>query len=123
MTSEKRLQILLVDDDRSSRVVCSIALEGLGFDVLSASEGAEALELLDGDYGLDVIMLDLRMPGMDGWEFLQHYAGKIPIVVVSAWWDDKPLPGHPFAVVPKPADMREVAVMLRQAARSAGRLQ
>jgi CheY-like chemotaxis protein len=112
-----RPQVLLVDDDSSNRLVCSIALEGLGFDVLTASEGMEALDYLD-EYTPDVIMLDLRMPGMDGWQFLGHYNGPVPIVIVSAWADDRPLVREPFAVISKPCDMREVAVMLRQAVRS-----
>lgn len=120
MTNNGRLNVLLVDDDRDNRLVGSIALDGMGFDVVTASEGAEALDALD-EHTPDVIMLDLRMPGMDGWSFLQHYQGPVPVVVVSTWWDDKPLPGMPFAVISKPADMREVAVMLRQAARSKGK--
>jgi CheY-like chemotaxis protein len=111
------VKVLLVDDNRENRIACSLALRQLGFEIKTACEGQEALDTLDG-YEPDVIMLDLRMPGMDGWKFLENYHGPVPIVVVSAWWDDCPLPGHPFAVMTKPADMREVAVIMRQATRS-----
>lgn len=116
-----KIEVLVVDDDRENRLVASYALAGMGFTVTTASEGMEALDYLDA-HTPDVIMLDLRMPGMDGWQFLAHYDGEIPIVIVSAWADDRPLPGRPFAVISKPVDMREVAVVLRQAARSWGRL-
>jgi CheY-like chemotaxis protein len=114
------IRVLVVDDSRDNRIVAMHALRNLGFVVDVAEEGAEALDMID-TFTPNVIVLDLRMPGMDGWEFLQHYSGEIPVVVVSAWADDRHL-AHPrlFAVMSKPVDMREVAVMLRQAVRSQG---
>ena len=91
-------RVLLVEDDHDVRVAVRLTLEDEGYQVDSATDGRRALELLDRSAQLpDLIVLDLMMPGMDGWEFanrLREHARlrSIPVVVISAF-DDLPPPG------------------------------
>ena len=68
MSSEK---ILLVDDDASLRKVLEFNLEQEGYSVISASDGKEALKLYD-EHGPDLVVTDLKMPGMDGIDLLKE---------------------------------------------------
>ena len=81
------LPILVVDDDESIREFVSVALADEGYRVLTASDGAAALELARRQHP-GVILLDMRMPVMDGWEFSRAYrrlpSPHAPIVVVTA---------------------------------------
>ena len=61
--------VLVVDDDPAVREMFCQALRLAGFDVIEASTGGEALELLRSDASIGVILLDLKMPDMDGWRF------------------------------------------------------
>jgi CheY-like chemotaxis protein len=79
--------VLVVEDDESIRNVIADVLEERGFRVQSAANGVEALACLDKMHP-DVMVLDLLMPVMHGWDFMETYADKtggnqIPIVVVS----------------------------------------
>lgn len=60
-------RILLVDDDRDSREVYRIILEHGGYEVLEACDGAEAIRLAR-DHDPDLILMDISIPGVDGWE-------------------------------------------------------
>ena len=79
--------VLVVEDDESIRNVITDVLEDRGYRVIGASNGADALDQLD-QTRPDVMVLDLLMPVMHGWDFMESYAEKtdgalIPIVVVS----------------------------------------
>jgi CheY-like chemotaxis protein len=63
--------VLVVDDDPDIRVLARVTLQSAGFNVLEASSGSEALMAID-TQGPDGILLDIRMPGMDGWEVLDR---------------------------------------------------
>jgi urea transport system substrate-binding protein len=79
--------ILLVEDDQDLLEVEVDILESAGFRVASAHEGREALEMISREMP-DVIFLDMRMPGMDGWAFAREFRARhdhdAPIVVVTA---------------------------------------
>lgn len=81
--------VLIVEDDADVRETMAEVLESEGFAVQSAREGREALELLHGGARPDLILLDLMMPGMNGWELRaeldqQRDLAAIPVIVVSA---------------------------------------
>jgi len=82
-----RQTVLVVEDDASIREVISDILEDKGFRVVPAVNGSDALRQLDRERP-DVMVLDLLMPVMHGWAFMESYLEKtggslIPIVVVS----------------------------------------
>jgi DNA-binding NtrC family response regulator len=63
-------RILVVDDEDALRMVLSSELEGEGYKVASASDGAEAIDILKKDE-FDLILLDIKMPNVDGFEVLK----------------------------------------------------
>jgi DNA-binding response OmpR family regulator len=104
-------RILVVDDDDAIRHVVSDALLEAGFAVATATDGADALDQID-QYPPDAILLDLMMPSMDGWSFLQTCRNDarfatIPIGILSAAprmcrtadaWGVQVAIGKPFAI-------------------------
>lgn len=69
---QKTRSILIVEDETSLNEAYQIILANAGYDILSAFDGKEALEILR-EAKPDVILLDLRMPVMNGIEFLKEY--------------------------------------------------
>ena len=63
--------ILLIDDDDQVRMLIQVALEGAGYRLLSAAGGKEGVRLLH-DQVVDVILVDIVMPDMDGLELIQR---------------------------------------------------
>jgi CheY-like chemotaxis protein len=64
-------QILLVDDDALVRTIARAVLQRAGIRVSEATDGRAALDFLDGEERVSLILLDLQMPGMDGMETLR----------------------------------------------------
>jgi len=84
-------EILVVEDDDAIRGLVSELLRDDGYHVTEAANGAEALEYM-GDHHPDLIVLDLMMPVMDGWQFVEacyrnRSSDQVPIVVTSASHD------------------------------------
>jgi len=80
--------VLVVDDDRPMRALCRASLEEAGFRVLEAADGGEALESVR-DERPDLILLDIMMPGISGWEvtsalLADRSTDQIPIIFISA---------------------------------------
>jgi CheY-like chemotaxis protein len=79
--------VLVIDDDPDILATVEQILNSEGYEVISAQNGKEALSVLE-SHRPDVILLDLMMPVMDGWEFRRrlngHPAADIPVIVVSA---------------------------------------
>jgi urea transport system substrate-binding protein len=78
--------ILIVDDDPDLREFLRLMLTSMGFEVTSAANGREALAAMDGR-DPDLILLDMKMPVMNGWEFCRALEGRNarpPIVVLTA---------------------------------------
>ncbi|HVY39184.1 MAG TPA: response regulator [Polyangia bacterium] len=81
--------ILLVDDDADLRQCLVDVLEDAGYLVQTASSGREALRLLDGADLPQLILLDLMMPDLNGWQFYEQKQkvgrlADIPVLVVTA---------------------------------------
>jgi len=83
-------RVLVVDDDPAIRQVIAFALSDEGFEVDEAGNGWAALAAIDQQHP-DIILLDMRMPGMDGWEFVkryrEHWHAQAPIIVLTAAQD------------------------------------
>jgi DNA-binding response OmpR family regulator len=80
--------VLVVDDDRPMRALCRASLEEAGFRVLEAAGGEEALESVRAERP-DLILLDVMMPGISGWEvtsalLADRSTDQIPIIFISA---------------------------------------
>ena len=78
--------ILVVDDDRNTRLLLKAVLESNGYTVKTAENGVSALEIID-DIRIDMVILDIMMPQMDGYKFTEQIrsAGlEIPILMLSA---------------------------------------
>jgi CheY-like chemotaxis protein len=79
--------ILVVDDEASLRALTADALRDEGYAVRTADNGKHALEML-ATWTPDVIVLDMMMPVVDGWGFIEKYrnvvGADIPIISVSA---------------------------------------
>ena len=83
-------QVLVVDDEEGIRDLVAMALSARGYEVVSVGNGAAALECLATSQPA-VILLDMRMPGMDGWAFAQAYEHlpepRAPVIVMTAAHD------------------------------------
>ncbi len=92
MTETRRL--LVVDDDAAIREMLDLVLASEGYEVTTAADGASALKSMD-RVRPDLILLDMKMPVMDGWQFLEQYrrrpGPRAPVVVVTAARDDRQL--------------------------------
>ena len=75
--------ILVVDDDPDLREFLRLMVTSMGFDVTSAANGQEALDVMEG-HDPDLIILDMKMPVMNGWEFCRALEGRDarPAIVV-----------------------------------------
>jgi CheY-like chemotaxis protein len=86
-------RILLVDDEDSLRKVLKDLLEREGYEVAEARDGVQALDQVD-RVGPDVIVLDLNLPGLDGYGVLAQLRSRpatadIPVVVLTAKGDEE----------------------------------
>jgi DNA-binding response OmpR family regulator len=104
--------VLVVDDDPDIRELLFTALEDEGFEVVPAGNGQEALAIIR-TFRPDVIVLDLMMPVMDGWQFANELRARdeeIPLVLLSAARD---LRAHAKTlsaaeIIEKPFDLGEL---------------
>lgn len=79
--------ILVADDEKPIRDIISYQLQKEQYDVLTAANGREALDLIDSN-PVDLLILDLMMPDMDGYEVIKNAPKSLPIIVVSAKDDE-----------------------------------
>lgn len=113
--------ILIVEDSTDLQLVLKMTVESEGHATVLASNGKEALDLLKQGKKPDLILLDLMMPVMDGWEFLKEKEripaiANIPVVVCSAA-DRESVADLRF--LKKPVDLTDLVGVLRKAAFSA----
>jgi two-component system chemotaxis response regulator CheY len=83
-----RPDILIVEDDDETRTDLAELLGSEGYEVVTATNGDEALKLLDASEPPKLILLDLLMPVMNGWDFRTRQLAKpslaaIPVVILS----------------------------------------
>jgi CheY-like chemotaxis protein len=111
--------VLVIEDDQDTREMLGRFLELEGFHVETAANGRQALERLGSGIRASVIVLDLMMPVMDGWQFrleqirdasLSH----IPVIVVSAAGRDRIDKIKAEAYLSKPVDLDELLERITQ---------
>ncbi len=122
-TSRVRPLVLVVDDDPDIREALAETLTGLGYRVVCAGDGLEALERLR-SHGAELIILDLMMPRMDGIEFRMRQRedptlAQIPTVVITAFdpLQERIVPLEPQACIRKPLHVGELVSVIRRLVR------
>ncbi|MGI5836393.1 MAG: response regulator [Chloroflexota bacterium] len=87
-----RKTVLVVDDEWDLQELISIVLRQEGYGVARAADGGDALKSVERSMP-DLILLDMKMPGVDGWSFASEFRKKhgfhVPIVVLTASEDAK----------------------------------
>ena len=114
-----RPTIFIVEDDPDTREMLGRFLELEGFTVRTAANGQQALEQLTGGLHVCVILLDLMMPVMDGWQFRREQEQRreiagIPVIVVSAAGRDRLQQIQANAYLSKPVDLDELLAHINQ---------
>ncbi|MCU1230941.1 MAG: two-component hybrid sensor and regulator [Acidobacteria bacterium] len=118
-----RKRVLVIDDDLPLRGMLAAALRQHGFQVLLAGDGAEGHRALV-IHKPDVVLLDLAMPNVNGWDFLQKlqetgHRGSFPIIVVSAHLRTDPqavLQMGVSAILPKPFHLPDLIGLIEHLA-------
>jgi len=116
-------QVLIVDDEQTVRSLVREILEGFNYRVLGAASGAQALTIME-ETPCDVIICDVRMPGMDGYELHRRLLERWPalqgrVIFVTGDIDREmppPLPGGPLPrFLEKPFDIHDLVAAVRMA--------
>jgi CheY-like chemotaxis protein len=123
MTDSPLAPILVVEDDDDSRTLLEQLLAAQGYEVHSAQNGQEALDHLRRLRQPCLILLDLMMPVMDGWQFLSAFkrerlAPGSAVIVLSAIADKRSAQEHPY--MQKPADFARLLELVREYCPSKG---
>jgi CheY-like chemotaxis protein len=124
-----QMVILLVDDDPGVRATVASLLADDGHTVVEAGSGAEALSHLDTTGSFDLLMTDLGMPKMNGWELIRTAKLKrpeLPIVLITGWGEtprgQRPSDPQPDAILAKPVtedDLRQTIARFHRPVASA----
>ena len=114
-------RVLVADDDPALRALLRLVATRAGFEVASAANGVEALQMLRAE-SFDIALIDLMMPRMSGYELLQQ-VGEMPVrpaIVVVTAMNDAHLPRLDSSVVSsilrKPFDIEMLAAILTELA-------
>ncbi len=110
--------VLIVEDEEDIREMLRLALELEGYTVHTAPNGKAGLELLQSISKPCAILLDLMMPQMNGWQFIEnlrqdHVYMIIPVVVVTAF-NEKTRPIDAQMILKKPVDLELLLKTLNQ---------
>ncbi|MFH1436217.1 MAG: response regulator [Pseudomonadota bacterium] len=128
MEKRKNIHVLIVDDEDRFRETTSIILRRRGFDVTAVGNGAEAVGKV-GEGGIDVVILDLRMPGMDGHETLREIRklpGEVEVIMLTGHGTPESaargLVGGVFDYLSKPCNIDLLASKIHEAVQTKRRL-
>jgi two-component system, cell cycle sensor histidine kinase and response regulator CckA len=110
--------ILIVDDDATICEFIKAVLVSEGYEVITADNGYHALEKLrEREQPVSLILLDMRMPAMDGWELLtlyQEFHPPLAPVIALSGNVDAQLPSNVVAFLPKPFDVPDLLSLVEQ---------
>jgi CheY-like chemotaxis protein len=93
--SARPLRVLVIDDEREVRTLLNEILTADGHEVVEAASGAEGLTLFAAPTNVDVVLTDLGMPGMTGWEVARAVKARrasVPVVLITGWGDNPEAP-------------------------------
>jgi two-component system chemotaxis response regulator CheY len=94
MERAMKKHVFTVDDSKTMRAMVSCTLKNAGYEVTEAQNGTEAITLLDGGIRPDVILTDLNMPYMDGFDLLRFLRSKpefdsVPVLLLTTESDEQ----------------------------------
>ena len=110
--------VLVVEDEDGVRDLIREVLEAAGYQVYEADEGFQALSVLLQGRAVDVVVTDLRMPRMDGFELAAHMVAlelTVPILFVTGYASDLNGATLPGPVLPKPFEPEQLVACVREA--------
>ena len=86
----KKSKIMVVDDEQRMRKIINDFLTKDGYSVVEACDGEDALDKFYSDSDIDLILLDIMMPKLDGWGVLKEIRkeSKVPIIMLTARGDE-----------------------------------
>ncbi len=117
-------KVLVVDDKKNVQILLTDFLTAQGFEVISASDGFEALDLIR-EHAPEIILLDIMMPNMDGYQLISKLRkeSQIPVIMITAKQQESDLiRGFDLGAddyITKPFRMRELLVRMRAVLRRA----
>jgi HAMP domain-containing protein/CheY-like chemotaxis protein len=115
-------KVLIVDDDARNIYALSAALEGHRLEVMSAESGREGIEILEREPGIDLVLMDIMMPEMDGYETIRRIREKpqlrgLPIIALTAKAmksdRDSCIAAGASEYISKPVDIEQLILLLR----------
>src|SRR5437762_7562146 len=116
------MKVLIVDDEEVLRDVLETVLHREGFDIVLAASGEEALNVLDGDADIDLIILDVMLPGISGIDTLRAISISNPqllVIVITAFSSIdgaiEAMKHGAFHYIPKPFKNEEVVLTVNKA--------
>jgi len=116
------MRILIVDDEEVLRDVLVTVLRDEGFDVLLAASGEEALNVLDGETEIDLVILDIMLPGISGIDTLRSIrlsTPSLPVIIITAFSSIdgaiEAMKHGAFHYIPKPFKNEEVVLTVNKA--------
>ena len=122
MTGKSVKKILIIDDDYRNTFALHAVLKAKGFQCLTAGSAEEGLKLLSNGSDVGVVLLDMMMPDMDGYETIQvlrnQYQRDIPVISVTAQAmqgdEEKCLEAGATAYISKPVDIDKLLSLLQR---------
>ncbi len=120
----KPSKILIIDDMSTHLLLLQTILEEEGYEVLAVDNGKEAIENIEGDPEINLVLLDIMMPEVDGYEILQKVKSEnknitIPVIIVSAKTDSasikKALEKGAYDYITKPLNVYDIKNKVKSA--------
>lgn len=114
-------KIWIADDDEAIRMVLEEGLKSAGLEIVTFADGEALIDALSDDKP-DLIISDIKMPGMHGYDLLKHIKNnydKLPVIIMTAFTDMQAAidayGGGAFEYIPKPFDLEEAIITVKKA--------
>ena len=114
-------KIWIADDDEAIRIVLQEGLKSTGLEISTYADGESLIKALEDDKP-DLIISDIKMPGMHGYDLLKHIKNnyeKLPVIIMTAFTDMQAAidayGGGAFEYIPKPFDLEEAIAIVKKA--------
>ena len=114
-------KIWIADDDEAIRMVLEEGLKSAGLEIITFADGESLIDALNDDEP-DLIISDIKMPGMHGYDLLKHIKNnydKLPVIIMTAFSDMQAAidsyGGGAFEYIPKPFDLEEAIITVKKA--------